>query len=369
MKTVLLFLALAPHLWSQHAGSSQLSTEVAATGTGFLISSQGHILTNSHVVAGCSDVQAVAGSSTLPAAIVASDQQNDLALLKTAPWEHPALSFRADHRLRLGESVAILGYPLQRLVSTSITLTSGNISALAGLGNDVRVLQFTAPIQPGNSGGPVLDASGLVIGMVFAKLSASGMAKATGDLPQNVNWALKASIIKDFLDTKEIRYNVETGRPPVDLTALGDTAKGAIVRVHCMQSGPISSITSPRVPNPRQRRLAQDTIREAKTLAVLANENPPLKAETTKELLKWGRFRLLSDPREADLVLKIVRPRQDGLFCTDPGAAILHDSIGGEDLWSTTKMGTWRCGDSSVGRAIAKDLIKYIEGILKTKPR
>jgi|GEM_PF-6637785 len=340
------------------------SIKIAATGTGFLVSPQGHILTNSHVVDACSDVEIITDTSKQPVTIAATDQSNDLALLKAVPWGQPALPFRESNRIRLGERVTILGYPLQTLVSTALTLTSGNVSALSGIGNDVRVLQFTAPIQPGNSGGPVLDASGLVIGIVYAKLSSSGMAKATGELPQNVNWALKASTVKEFLDTKEIRYRSEPERSPVELTAIGDAARGAIVRVHCLTSRPTTNpartatgMSSPRSPD--------EAIRAAKTLCLnLAHYNPPLKAEATKELLKWGKLRLISDPQEADLVLKIARPRQEGLVCTDPGTAILQDNGGGTDLWSTTKMGSFRCGDSSVGRAIARDLIKYLDGFL-----
>ena len=79
------------------------------------------------------------------------------------------------------------------MISSSLNMTIGNVSALAGLGDDTRSLQFTAPIHPGNSGGPLVDASGNVVGVVTSKLSPLWTAKNIGDVPQNVNFALKAS--------------------------------------------------------------------------------------------------------------------------------------------------------------------------------
>src|SRR6516164_2463105 len=92
------------------------------------------------------------------------------------------------------------------LLASTANLSVGNVSALAGLGDDSRYLQISAPVQPGNSGGPLLDASGHLIGIVTSKLNAARVARFTGDIPENVNFALKAEVARIFLDSKGIAY-------------------------------------------------------------------------------------------------------------------------------------------------------------------
>jgi S1-C subfamily serine protease len=91
-----------------------------------------------------------------------------------------------------------LGYPLSGLLSSDANVSVGNVSALAGLRDDSRYLQISAPVQPGNSGGPLLDASGHLVGIVTAKLDAVRLARFTGDIPQNVNFALKTEVARTF---------------------------------------------------------------------------------------------------------------------------------------------------------------------------
>lgn len=102
--------------------------------------------------------------------------------LRAAPGIAP-LAF-ASTPTRLGASVAVLGYPLRQILAPSINITAGIVSSLARLGGDLRHLQITAPVQPGNSGGPLVDDRGLVVGVVSAKLDTLKVAVATGDVPQ-----------------------------------------------------------------------------------------------------------------------------------------------------------------------------------------
>jgi S1-C subfamily serine protease len=88
-------------------------------------------------------------------------------------------------------------------------VTTGIISALAGLGNDRRRIQITAPVQPGNSGGPLLDANGSVVGVVVAKLDAIKLAKAIGDIPQNVNFAVSLGTLQPFLNANGVPYELD----------------------------------------------------------------------------------------------------------------------------------------------------------------
>jgi serine protease Do len=85
------------------------------------------------------------------------------------------------------------------LLATSGNFTLGNVTAVAGLGDDTRILQISAPVQPGNSGGPLLDYSGNVVGVIEGKLNAITVFTLTNDLAQNVNFAIKANVVTNFL--------------------------------------------------------------------------------------------------------------------------------------------------------------------------
>ena len=109
---------------------------------------------------------------------------------------------------RLGESVEAFGYPLADILSTSGNFSLGNISALSGLGDDSRYLQISAPVQPGNSGGPLLDQRGNLVGVVSSKLNALNvMLQKEGDIPQNVNFAIKASVAATFLQSNNVKFS------------------------------------------------------------------------------------------------------------------------------------------------------------------
>ena len=181
-----------------------------SSGSGVVISAQGDILTNAHVVEGCQSITVkLASGITEAAALVASDEKNDLALVRLRDTASPLPSvavLREGSPLRAGDTIVALGYPLSGLLATGANLSVGNLSALAGLRDDSRYLQISAPVQPGNSGGPLLDASGHLVGIVTAKLDAMRLARFTGDIPQNFTFALKAEIARTFLDSKGVAY-------------------------------------------------------------------------------------------------------------------------------------------------------------------
>ncbi len=179
---------------------------IASTGTGFFVSTAGHLLSNEHVIDGCRKLSArLASGEVFPLNLVATDSPNDLALLK-APTGGATATFRQGPA-PLGERIVVYGFPLAGTLSISGNLTTGAISAVAGISGDPSKYQISAPIQPGNSGGAVLDESGLVIGIVQSKLNAVKAQKITGDIPQNVNFAIKASVAQNFLEAQGIRYS------------------------------------------------------------------------------------------------------------------------------------------------------------------
>ena len=158
----------------------------------------------------------------MSAVVVARDQENDLALL-AAPVSLPAADFRGDPAIRAGDSVVAVGFPLHGLLASEANVTTGTVSALAGIGDDDRFLQMTVPVQPGNSGGPLLDLQGRVVGVVVAKLDAVRVASVTGDIPQNVNFAIKADVVQNFLRASGVARAVPTvedayGEEPQELS-------------------------------------------------------------------------------------------------------------------------------------------------------
>jgi S1-C subfamily serine protease len=187
------------------------------TGTGFVIGASGYIVTNHHVIDGCvGDIRGnLTGEAASTLRVVNSDQANDLALL-----QGPAASFKTyvkirDRAIHSGDSVVAIGFPYHGLLTSDFTVTTGIVSSLSGMLNDTRFLQISAAVQPGNSGGPLLDASGEVVGMVAAKLPVMKFLRYTGTIPENINFAIKTGAIRDFLDNSVVAY--ETSAPGTEL--------------------------------------------------------------------------------------------------------------------------------------------------------
>ena len=207
-----------------------------ASGSGFMITRSGHVVTNKHVVRACRQVQVRVGETALhPAEVVAVDPDDDLALLKVDAALPSAVIFRGSPAVRAGEDVVATGYPLSGLLADEVNVTVGTISALAGMRNDKHVLQMTAPVQPGSSGGPLFDASGHLVGVVVTKLNARIVAEETGDIPQNVNFAVKATVLQDFLDGAKIDYRVGSSRTERSNADIGDIGREVTVMVQCFR--------------------------------------------------------------------------------------------------------------------------------------
>ena len=197
-------------------------------GTGFLVSGEGDFLTNNHVVQGCTGVSI----DGLPATIVATDEAFDLALLRVAPAPAAEPAQFAEKPARLNSDVTVIGYPLPDLLG-GLNVTRGSVTSLKGIAGDGVRMQISAPVQPGNSGGPVVNASGQVVGVVVSKLDAQLVADATGDIPQNINFAIRAEIATLFLyqNGVEPAEAVETAAlPPEDLAEI---AKGFTRLITC----------------------------------------------------------------------------------------------------------------------------------------
>jgi TPR repeat protein len=170
-----------------------------ASGTGAIASTEGHILTAAHVVAGAKQVKVFTAQGMKSATVLRIDEANDLAVLKLTEGKYSALPVAPSRKVRLGQAVSTIGFPNTRIQGFSPKVTRGEISSLSGAGDDARSWQISVPVQHGNSGGPLLDESGNLIGVVTAKLGLRAAA-VTGDLPQNVNYAVKSAYALPLLE-------------------------------------------------------------------------------------------------------------------------------------------------------------------------
>jgi S1-C subfamily serine protease len=216
------------------ASTDSTGQKLISAATGFYISPAGHLLTAAHVVKDCKTLRAqVIGDAPAAAIVIAKSEADDLALLK-ADRKPPAVAPVRIGSLRLGEQIVQFGFPLATSLASSGNLTTGNIAALAGPRDDHRMIQISAPSQPGNSGGPVLDLQGRVVGVLVSGL---GMryARATGTLPQNINFAVKSSVTVSFLEAHGL--SVEAGGVAQDMSVadVAEHARRFTARIDCFE--------------------------------------------------------------------------------------------------------------------------------------
>jgi serine protease Do len=223
-------------------GKQALAMTPNSSGTGFFVNGEGWLATNAHVVKGCTRIE-VPGYGQVTAQH--QDPTNDLAALRVESRSSvTAIAFRST-RVRLGEDIAAFGYPLSGLLSSSVKITTGNINSLVGLADDTRHLQISTPIQPGNSGGPVVDRAGALVGVTVAQLGAT-FQQSTGIVAQNVNFAIRADLLATFLESRGISFE-ETIDASVDLATadIAEKLSPAVVPVHCFGAQPDVSVTPP----------------------------------------------------------------------------------------------------------------------------
>lgn len=185
--------------------TATFNRNVISTGTGFALTSNGIIATCNHIIENAKKIR-VKGidldfSKSYNAEVLLIDRNNDLALIKIIDDNFnnlPQIPFKIKNDLaQVGEEVFVLGYPLTDIMGNEIKLTTGVISAKTGFQNDVTVFQISAPVQPGNSGGPVFNKKGELVGIVNAKLMSG----------ENVSYALKSIYLTNLLLSSEIELN------------------------------------------------------------------------------------------------------------------------------------------------------------------
>ena len=156
------------------------------------------MLTNFHVVEDAKKISVRTKAGIFKADVVKKDSQTDLALLKVE-GRFSALPIAEADALALGEAVFTIGFPNVELQGLEPKYTDGKISSLTGMQDDPSRYQISVPVQPGNSGGPLMDKNGRVTGVIVSRLNDLRMLRTSGSLPQNVNYAIKATIMREFL--------------------------------------------------------------------------------------------------------------------------------------------------------------------------
>lgn len=194
---------------SQSSSSEDTKNPTSAifTGTGWLINPN-HLVTAAHVVNNAKNIAVIFRDEAINASIVSSDDYNDIAILKLSKPLPLKPLILASNSSKLGDDIWVMGFPLSSVLGNKIQLTTGVVSATAGIGNDKRILQITAPIQPGNSGGPLLNSNGNVVGVVTSKLDDKSMNEQ-GVTPQNVNFSIKIPYVKALLDASNVSFNTQ----------------------------------------------------------------------------------------------------------------------------------------------------------------
>ena len=203
----------------------------ASSGSGFAVSNDGHVITNDHVIKGCKHIKIHHQGKSIAATVITFDPRNDLALLKGN--FHPSTVFPlSNDKPELLQDVYVAGYPFGRKVSTSIKVTKGIISSLTGIGNNFSNIQIDAALQPGNSGGPILDDKGNVVGVAVARLDKMKVLKKFGSLPENTNFGIKTSVVRNILESS----NVSLPRPntrSISKSKLGKAISNGIYYLSC----------------------------------------------------------------------------------------------------------------------------------------
>ncbi len=169
-----------------------------ASGSGFFITNGGVIATNAHVIEGSSNIQVTVsneiGTFTYDANVLLLDGKNDVALLQVNDEKFKgftSIPYSIAENADVGSKVFTIGYPLNDVMGSNYKVTDGIISSKSGIADDIRYYQISVPLQPGNSGGPLFNKEGNVIGITSARLN----GKAVGVQIENVNYAIKSSYL------------------------------------------------------------------------------------------------------------------------------------------------------------------------------
>jgi hypothetical protein len=202
-----------------------------ASGSGFAVSSVGHVVTNNHVIDGCAYVKIHHKGKAIRSTVIYRDALNDLAVLKGDFV--PSAVFKISRRNpEIMQEIFVAGYPFGDRISSSVKVTKGIISALSGIGNNISNIQIDAALQPGNSGGPIFDGKGNLVGVAVAKLDLKLVVENWGVVPEGTNFGIKSNVVVNLLESNGINIQ-EAGSASLSNADLGKMMSGATYHLSC----------------------------------------------------------------------------------------------------------------------------------------
>ena len=195
----------------------------ASSGTGFFVSRSGHVITNHHVVEECKAVKVSFKGNEVKASVLAVDRHNDLAILKTALNPNKVFPVSGKDAALL-DDIVIAGFPLGKKISASIKTSKGSVTSLAGVGDNYSRFQTDAALNQGNSGGPIMDQKGNVVGVAVSKWEQEGV--------ESFNFGIKASTLKTFAQSNSLTFLPPNSRD-LSNSELGQLITNATLYLEC----------------------------------------------------------------------------------------------------------------------------------------
>jgi len=200
-----------------------------ASGSGFIVSHSGHVLTNAHVILPCDTIRV---GRHRYAHLIALDSRSDLALLQVSQTKNDKVARFASTAIPLGEDVVVFGYPLRPILGEYLNMSTGIVSSLAGFGGDPRYIQISAVVRPGNSGGPVIDLKGRVVGVATSILNMSKVGRQK-EVVHSVTFVIRRESIVRFLREQGLEPEMSSLDEVRPKTIIASEADAYTVPISC----------------------------------------------------------------------------------------------------------------------------------------
>ena len=217
--------------WPRGRNHRRYEAISASSGSGFAVSYDGYVITNHHVIDGCEKVVIHTKEDDFTVKVLTYDPQNDLALLK-GDFRPSTVFPLSSNRPELLQDIYVAGFPFGDMFSTTVKVTKGIISSLTGLGNNFSNFQIDAALQSGNSGGPILDDLGNVVGVAVAKLDAKYMFEELGIIPEDTNFGIKSNVVRSILESNDVE-TPSANQSEISKSKLGKMISSGTYYVSC----------------------------------------------------------------------------------------------------------------------------------------
>jgi S1-C subfamily serine protease len=192
--------------WRQPEEEPKKPTSKIAGGTGFLVSPDGYIVTAFHIIRDAKRIEVKCEQGEwLEAVLWKKSGSTDIAVLKINMNTPNFLTLAGAKEYEQGQKVFTIGFPVIELLGYEPKYTEGSISSLSGIEGEDSLMQITVPVQPGNSGGPLINKDGKVVGLITSSVAIQNFYRKYGTVPQNINWAVKSTYISILLENQNSR--------------------------------------------------------------------------------------------------------------------------------------------------------------------